>query len=102
MSSKASIFIWHIDGYDKLKPFGFAIHGYIDGYSRRIMWLELGTSNNDPTVVVRYFVDCIIEVGGTARIVQVDCGTKNCHVAGIQCFLRSNSDDSFAAEKRFM
>ena len=20
-------FIWHIDGYDKLKPFGFAIHG---------------------------------------------------------------------------
>ena len=33
------------------------------------MWLEVGTSNNDPTVVVQYFVDCIIEVGGTARIV---------------------------------
>ena len=29
--------IWHIDGYDKLKPFGMAIHGCIDGYSRRIM-----------------------------------------------------------------
>ena len=37
-------FIWHIDGYDKLKPFGFSIHGCIDGYSRRIMWLEVGTS----------------------------------------------------------
>ena len=24
-------FIWHIDGYDKLKPFGFSIHGCIDG-----------------------------------------------------------------------
>ena len=95
-------FIWHIDGYDKLKPFGFAIHGCIDGYSRRIMWLEVGTSNNDPTVVVRYFVDCISEVGGTARIVRADCGTENCHVAGIQRFLRSNSDDSFAAEKSFM
>ena len=22
---------WHIDGYDKLKPYGFAIHGAIDG-----------------------------------------------------------------------
>ena len=33
---------WHIDGYDKLKPFGFCIHGPIDGYSRRIMWLEVG------------------------------------------------------------
>jgi len=24
-------FLWHIDGYDKLKPFGFPIHGCIDG-----------------------------------------------------------------------
>ena len=22
---------WHIDGYDKLKPFGFPIHACIDG-----------------------------------------------------------------------
>ena len=36
----------HIDGYDKLKPFGFCIHGAIDGYSRRIMSLEAGPTNN--------------------------------------------------------
>ena len=24
---------WHIDGYDKLKPFGFCIHGAINGFS---------------------------------------------------------------------
>ena len=24
-------FVWHLDGYDKLKPYGFSIHGYIDG-----------------------------------------------------------------------
>ena len=23
--------VWHCDGYDKLKPYGFAIHGCIDG-----------------------------------------------------------------------
>ena len=33
---------WHIDGYDKLKPFRFAIHGEIDGYSRKILWLFVG------------------------------------------------------------
>lgn len=27
-------FMWHIDGNDKLKPYGFAIHGCIDGFSR--------------------------------------------------------------------
>ena len=28
---------WHIDGYDKLKPFGIPIHGTIVGYSQRIL-----------------------------------------------------------------
>ena len=23
--------VWHLDGYDKLPPFGFAIHACIDG-----------------------------------------------------------------------
>lgn len=44
-------FIWHIDGYDKLKPFGFCIHGAIDGFSRRIMWLEVDHSNNNPCTI---------------------------------------------------
>ena len=30
----------HMDGYDKLKPYGFAIHGCIDGLSRRLIWLQ--------------------------------------------------------------
>lgn len=30
-------YAWHVDGYDKLKPWGFPIHGCIDGFSRRIM-----------------------------------------------------------------
>ena len=25
-------YAWHCDGYDKLKPFGIAIQGCIDGY----------------------------------------------------------------------
>ena len=36
---------WHVDEYDKLKPFGFLFHGCIDGWSRRIMWLKLTRSN---------------------------------------------------------
>ena len=34
-------FVWHVDGYDKLKPYGFPVHGCIDGYSRKILWLYL-------------------------------------------------------------
>ena len=40
---------WHIDGYDKLKCWGSPIHGAIDGFSRRILWLEITHSNNSQT-----------------------------------------------------
>ena len=39
---------FHIDGNDKLKRSGFPIHGCIDGFSRKLMWLVVSTSNNDP------------------------------------------------------
>ena len=86
--------VWHIDGYDKIKPFGFCIHGSIDGYSRRIMWLDVGPSNNDPCVIAQYYIDCVQQIGGTARIVRADCGTENVHVAALQRFF-NNDEQSF-------
>ena len=50
-SVKGTNYMWHLDGYDKLKPFGFPIHGAIDGYSRRILWLRVMCTNNDPQVI---------------------------------------------------
>ena len=38
-------FAQHTDGYDKLKPWGFLIHGAIDGYSRKILWLKVAQTN---------------------------------------------------------
>ena len=37
---------WRVDGYDKLKPYGLAIHGYVDVISRPVMWLKVGYTNN--------------------------------------------------------
>jgi len=70
--AKGPNYIWHIDGYDKLKPFRFCIHGTIDGYSRRILWLEASVTNNDPSVIAEYYCDCIKQVGGAPRIVRAD------------------------------
>ena len=30
-------FLWHIDGWNKLKPYGFSVHACIDGFSRRLL-----------------------------------------------------------------
>ena len=86
--------VWHIDGYDKLKPFGFCIHGSIDGYSRRVMWLDVGPSNNNPSVIAQYYIECVQQIGGTARIIRGDCGTENVHVAALQRFF-NNDEQSF-------
>ena len=55
-------FCWHADGYDKLKPFDFSIHGCIDGFNRKIMWLEIVKTNNNPHVIGKLFLDCIKEI----------------------------------------
>ena len=51
-------------GYDKLKPYGFPIHGCICGYSRRIIWLELVKSNNNPKIPARLYLDAVEKVKG--------------------------------------
>ena len=50
-------FICHVDGYDKLKPFGLCFHGAIDGYDRRLMWLEVGATKNDPDCIPNYYLN---------------------------------------------
>ena len=94
--------LWHIDGYDKLKPFGFCVHGAIDGYSRRIMWLEVGPTNNDPSVIAQYFVDCVRQIDGTPRMIRADGGTENVNVAAVQRFFRRNGNDALAGEQSFL
>ena len=45
-------YVWHIDGHDKLKPYGLSIHGCIDGYFRRIIWLEVASTNKVPELIL--------------------------------------------------
>ena len=51
--------VYHIDGNDKLKKWDFAIHGGIDGFSQKIIWLVVATTNNDPLVVGNLFLNCV-------------------------------------------
>ena len=98
-NAKGPNYLWHIDRYDKLKPFGFCIHGAIDGFSRRILWLEVASSNNDPKIIGQYYTDYVRRIGGTARIIRADRGTENVDVAAMQRFFRQSSHDDFAGEK---
>ena len=91
--------MWHVDGNDKLKKFGFCIHGCIDGldiqislctlslaavvhvyysysYSRKVLWLKLSSTNNDPRVIVQYFLDTVAERGGMYNLSEFSVNTN--------------------------
>ena len=85
--SKGPNFIWHIDGYDKLMPFGFGIHGCIDGFSKKIIWLNVYRTNSDPTIVGMYFVDAVEKMQGCPKFVRADLGTENALVKQCQVVL---------------
>lgn len=90
---------WHVDGYDKLKPYGFPVHGCIDGYSRKVLWLNVCRSNNDPAVTGQLFLRAVQKYGGCPTLLRTDNGTENVILAGMQSYFRSNGDDEFAGVK---
>lgn len=82
--------VWHCDGYDKLKPFGFPIHGCIDGWSRKILWLYITRSNNSPHNIATYYLDAVQHFGGCPQKLVTDLGTENGIMASIHSFFRDN------------
>ena len=86
----------HIDGYDKLKPFGIAIHGAICGYSRKILWLHACPSNKDPKRVAFYFINYLREMQCVPRLIRTDAGTENVEIHAIQIALRLGHRDNMS------
>lgn len=35
-------------------------------YSRRVLWLHVGQSNNDPEIIAYYYLKCVDELGGAS------------------------------------
>lgn len=84
-----------MDAYDKLKPYGIAISGGIDGFSRHIVWLNAGG----------YYFNAIKKLGGCPRRISFDCGTENVLVEKFQQIFRetpTDMEDTMFGERSFM
>lgn len=91
-----------MDSYDKLKPYGIAINGCIDGFRHYVIWMEAFTTNNDPEVIAIYFIELITSKGGFPERMHADRGTENGQVEQMQKFLRREHMDYFAGENSFL
>ncbi|KAJ8669242.1 hypothetical protein QAD02_001831 [Eretmocerus hayati] len=95
-------FLWHIDGFDKLKYFGFAITGCVDGFSRKVIWVAVGTTNNKPEVIAWHYLNAVKEEGCVPCMVRCDDGTENVKIELLQIALRSEHDDENANTRSFI
>eukprot|EP00794_Sanderia_malayensis_P020886 gene20886-biopygen15404 len=57
-SVPGTLALWHVDGNHKLIRWRFVVHGAIDGYSRRIMYIKCSTNNKAQTVMA-LFLDAV-------------------------------------------
>jgi hypothetical protein len=53
-TSEGSNDVWHIDGHEKLMPWGFYIHGAVDGYSEFVVWMFLTTTKKSSKIFEIY------------------------------------------------
>ena len=65
------------DGYDKLKLYGLPVHGYVDGFSRKILWLKVSRSNNNAIVPAYFYIETVKKMGFCLQYLRTDCGTEN-------------------------
>ena len=81
-------FLWHCDSYDKLKNFGICVNGCVDGFSRKVVWLNAYFTSSDPRVIAGYFIESVVECNGTAAIIRTDRGkASRAKVKGPNCKL---------------
>ena len=83
-------FAWHIGRHDKLKLFGFAIHGAIDDYTRKILWLRVLGSNNSSSIIGNIYLDCVKEFQGCSIKLITDLGIENVLAAAFQTYFRQD------------
>ena len=93
--------MFHIDGNYKLKRFGFVIRECIDGFSRKLIWLFVSTTNNDPLVAANFYLKAITNLGRTPNTLRMDLGTENVYCEELQVFFTKNSNSFlYAASTR--
>ena len=72
------------------------VHQAIDGYSRRILWLEvLNSANNSSGVIAKYYLDSLANLGVCPRLLRCDSGTENAKLSVPQPFFRYNDMNLF-------
>ena len=72
------------------------MHACIDGFSRRILWLKVCKTNNDPAVTAGYYLEYARSVNGCPKVLRTTAVLKMVQWPAMQCYFRSECVDEHA------
>ncbi|XP_073252070.1 uncharacterized protein [Porites lutea] len=86
------------NGHDKLmgfmnSTFPLAVYGLQDAFSGYILYLKLWTTNSDPKLIGRWYMDHLYCTKVISKYLRLDKGTETGHMATIHAFLRQDQDN---------
>ena len=81
---------WHIDDHDKLEPFGFLLHECIDGFSRRLIWLEASCSNKKLEIIDKFYFDAVRQLQNIPKKLKADESTEHAIIRLIHILLQDS------------
>lgn len=94
-------FIWSVDAYDKLQPYGIEIYACIDAYSRYIVWFYAGDSAHTQRSIFEQYLTTVHKRRICPSIIRSDHGVELNLTAGAHWFLsqtRANLDSNGTEE----
>ena len=71
--------------------FQYIQYSGIDGFSRKILWLEVVKSNINPIGPAAFYLSAIKEHDLYPNLLQTNCGSENGDIDVIHCFLTGNN-----------
>lgn len=100
--SSGPFFVVHIGRHDKLNKYGFCIHGGMGGFSRKLLWLEVASSNKNPKIIAHYYLKTLSKYNCMPTLVRSDAGTENVIVESLQQSLRYGQGDKLSDINSFI
>lgn len=95
-------FVWSLDGYLKLSPYGIEIYAAIDAYSRFIVWIYVGISSRTAVSVLRQYLDTLELLGQQPRFIRSDHGTETVLLASAHHQLQQVTQPDLQFENCYM
>ncbi len=87
-----------LDGHDKLmgyqnNTFPIAVYGCIDTCSRKVLWAKVWTSNSNPKLIARFYLEHLYKTKTISSMIRVDKGTETVEMVTMHAYLRQQHQD---------